>query len=34
MLVKNKAATFLVRVSGESMTGAGIHDGDVLIVDC
>lgn len=33
MLVKNKAATFLVRVSGESMIGAGIHDGDVLIVD-
>ncbi|PKM31598.1 MAG: peptidase S24 [Gammaproteobacteria bacterium HGW-Gammaproteobacteria-11] len=24
--------TYLVRVSGESMTGAGIHDGDILVV--
>jgi DNA polymerase V len=32
-LVANPAATFYVRVSGDSMTGAGIHDGDLLIVD-
>ena len=32
-LVKNPAATFFVRVSGDSMVGAGIHDGDLLIVD-
>lgn len=27
------AATFFVRVSGDSMIGAGIHSGDLLIVD-
>lgn len=32
-LIKHKAATFFVRVSGDSMQGAGIHDGDLLIVD-
>ena len=32
-LVKNPAATFFVRVTGDSMTGAGIHDGDLLVVD-
>lgn len=32
-LIKHPAATFFVRVSGESMTGAGIHDGDILVVD-
>lgn len=32
-LIRNRAATFMVRVSGESMIGAGIHDGDVLVVD-
>ena len=32
-LIKNPAATFFVRVTGDSMTGAGIHDGDLLIVD-
>lgn len=32
-LVRNPAATFFVRVTGDSMTGAGIHDGDLLIVD-
>lgn len=32
-LVKNPAATFFVRVAGDSMLGAGIHDGDLLIVD-
>lgn len=32
-LVSNPSATFMVRVSGESMRDAGIHPGDVLIVD-
>ena len=32
-LVKNRQATFFFRVSGDSMVGAGIHDGDLLIVD-
>lgn len=32
-LVEHPAATYFVRVSGDSMTGAGIHDGDVLVVD-
>lgn len=33
LLVKRPAATFFVRVQGESMVGAGIHDGDLLVVD-
>jgi DNA polymerase V len=32
-LVTHPAATFFVRASGNSMTGANIHDGDLLIVD-
>lgn len=32
-LIDHPAATFLVRVAGESMTGRGIDDGDELIVD-
>ena len=32
-LIKNKSATFLVRVEGKSMENAGIFDGDVLVVD-
>ncbi len=32
-LVKEPAATFFVRARGDSMTGAGIHDGDLLVVD-
>ncbi|MGM0381383.1 MAG: LexA family protein [bacterium] len=32
-LIENPAATFFVRVSGTSMKNAGIHDGDILIVD-
>ena len=32
-LINNPAATFFVRASGDSMTGAGIHNGDLLIVD-
>lgn len=32
-LVKNPAATFFVRVTGDSMVGAGINHGDLLVVD-
>jgi DNA polymerase V len=32
-LVRNKAATFFFRVIGDSMIGANIHDGDILVVD-
>lgn len=32
-LVEHPADTFFVRVQGESMLEAGIHDGDLLIVD-
>lgn len=31
--VEHPAATFFVRVQGESMIGAGIHNGDMLVVD-
>ncbi|NCC04364.1 MAG: LexA family transcriptional regulator [Proteobacteria bacterium] len=33
LLVKHPEDTFMLRVSGDSMTGAGIFDGDLLIVD-
>ncbi len=33
LLVGNAAATFLWRVQGWCMRDAGIHDGDILIVD-
>lgn len=32
-LVQHPAATFFVRVHGDSMIQAGIHSGDILIVD-
>jgi DNA polymerase V len=32
-LVGKEEATFFVRVAGDSMTGAGIHDEDILVVD-
>ena len=32
-LVSNPTTTVLFRVRGESMTGAGIFDGDLLVVD-
>ncbi|HZH65116.1 MAG TPA: translesion error-prone DNA polymerase V autoproteolytic subunit [Flavisolibacter sp.] len=32
-LIKNKPATFFMRVNSDAMTGAGIHIGDVVIVD-
>ena len=33
LLVRNAPATFFLRVKGDSMTGAGIHTNDILIVD-
>ena len=32
-LIKHPSATFFVRVEGNSMVNAGIHNGDILIVD-
>jgi DNA polymerase V len=32
-LIERPAATFLLRVSGQSMSGAGILDGDLVVVD-
>lgn len=32
-MVRNRAATFYFRVQGDSMTGARIFDGDLLVVD-
>jgi DNA polymerase V len=33
LLIKHPAATFFVRVAGDSMTGAGINHNDILVVD-
>ena len=33
LLIKHPAATFFVRVAGDSMIGAGINHDDILIVD-
>ena len=33
LLVKNPDTTFVTKANGDSMTGAGIHDGDMLVVD-
>ncbi len=33
LLIQNREASFLVKVSGDSMTGAGIMPGDMVIVD-
>jgi len=32
-LIRHPASTFFLRVSGHSMTGVGIHNGDLLVVD-
>ena len=32
-LIKHPSSTFFVKVKGESMINAGIHSGDILIVD-
>ena len=33
LLSLDRAASFVFRVAGDSMTGAGIEDGDTLVVD-
>lgn len=33
LCVQHPAATYFVRARGDSMTGAGIDDGDILVVD-
>ncbi len=33
LLVRQPAATFFVRAAGDSMVGAGIRPGDILVVD-
>ena len=33
LLIEHPAATFFARAQGDSMLGAGIHDGDLLIID-
>lgn len=32
-LIQRETSTYFVRVTGHSMTEAGIHDGDILVVD-
>src|SRR5699024_12375202 len=33
LLIRDEVSTFIVRVSGDSMEGAGIYDGDERLVD-
>jgi DNA polymerase V len=33
LVIKNEAATFYAKASGNSMIGAGIDDGDILVID-
>lgn len=33
IVVKNALATFYAKANGNSMTGAGIDDGDILVID-
>jgi DNA polymerase V len=32
-LIRNPESTFLVRVTGEALADAGLHDGDLLVMD-
>lgn len=32
-LIRNKAATYIFKVKGDSMAGVGIYEGDALLVD-
>ena len=32
-IIKNDEATFYARVDGESMQGAGLNDGDLIVID-
>ena len=33
LLIKRPEKTFIAKASGDSMIGAGINDGDMLVVD-
>jgi DNA polymerase V len=33
IVIKNKEATFYAKANGDSMTGAGIDSGDILVID-
>jgi len=33
LLIQHQEATYFLRVTGDSMVGAGIHPGDLLVVD-
>jgi DNA polymerase V len=33
LLIRNPAATFAVRLAGDSMTGAGLFPGDIAVID-
>lgn len=33
LVIKHREATFYARVSGESMIGAGLEDGDIIVID-
>ena len=33
VLIKNRETTFYAKASGTSMTGAGIDDGDIMVID-
>ena len=33
IVVKNQTATFYAKANGSSMIGAGIDDGDILVID-
>lgn len=33
LVIKNETATFYAKASGNSMIGAGIDDGDILVID-
>lgn len=33
LMIANPPATFFLRVAGDSMIGAGIHEGDLVVVD-
>jgi DNA polymerase V len=33
LLVRHREATYFLRVQGDSMVGAGIHPGDLIVVD-
>lgn len=33
LLVRNESSTYALRAQGDSMTGAGIQPGDILVVD-